>query len=831
MIRNILLAVYILVSTQLPSYAQVNLRREDLCPDYTEIDPLLECLTVDSYAELAVMIENAPSKSEITLCPFFIRKVTSVQPITVKTGVRVRCARTTSDQFCTIIGLGYHLVIDTAEDTMWQGLSFRGSNDHAILVSGEIENAELATHTFCQTSFMENVRTKDTRGGALMLGKSAGTINVVGCFFQENFSKTFGAAIYSRASQLNIILSLFVKNKSSGYGPAVYTANGGGLMIESSSFMGNRGRDGHDIVFNPGNGTSTYEDGFRNEVNDGDCRGVYNLVKESCTIFVKSPPSPFPTSRPTAIPTARPTMIPTQKPTSTPSQKPTIKITSPPSPFPTSHPTETPTSRRTTMPTQVQTTTTPSQKPTIKITTPPSSFPTSHPTETPTSRRTTMPTQVQTTTTPSQKPTTKITTPPSPFPTSRPTETPTSSRTTMPPQVPTTTTPSQKPTTKITTPSSPFPTSRPTETSTSRPTTTPTQVPTTTAPSQKPTTKSITPEPTTIQSIIASKQPGEPVLVTVRPTVRLTPSPTVTTKPPTMMPTPKINATTESPDSTNESLAEIISNKCLFGTIPTGRNCVDVKSFEDFQVAIESGNNEVIFCGGFNFPKIGLEAVHISSNIDINCIDQCSFHGVGPFLNIGGVSKIRLKNLKFDNSRDSSAVIVSTITSAAQTTFCDTEFSRNQVSIENDDLGGAITIESRSGVVNVVNNTFTGNIASRGGAIHSNGLKLNIVGSKFVANNAYNSGNAIFVGDGKHLLVESSTFILNTEVSTRYTGREGSQTDSVAIAVQPTVLQSQFSRVGSHEGTYTDGGSNRVILSGNCIGFYLSGRGQCDNFK
>ena len=214
MARRLLLTLCVLISAQLPSNAQPNLQKEDLCPNYKEIDPLLECLTVESYAGLAEVIENAPSGSEINLCPFFIRKVTSVKPITVNTGVRVHCARTTADQFCTIIGFGNHLVIDTSEDTLWQGFSFRGSNDHAVYITGEVENAELATHNFCQTSFMGNVRTKDTRGGALMLERSAGTVNVVECFFQENFSKNFGAAIYSRAKQLNIIFSLFIKKFS-----------------------------------------------------------------------------------------------------------------------------------------------------------------------------------------------------------------------------------------------------------------------------------------------------------------------------------------------------------------------------------------------------------------------------------------------------------------------------------------------------------------------------------------------------------------------------------------------------------------------------------------
>ena len=252
MIRKILLAASIFASTQLPSYAQSDLTKEELCPDWSEIDPLIECLTVDSYAELAEVIQNAPSGSEITLCPFFLRKVTSVAPITVNKGVRVVCARIAPDQFCSIIGLGSHLIIDSAEDTLFQGFSFRASNDHAVNVLGDSENSELATHTFCQTSFLETVRSKDSRGGALMLEKSSGTINVVECFFQENVSTTYGAGIYSRADQLNVIQSFFVKNKSSGYGPAIFSATGAGLMIKTSRFLSNKGRQDHDIVINSG---------------------------------------------------------------------------------------------------------------------------------------------------------------------------------------------------------------------------------------------------------------------------------------------------------------------------------------------------------------------------------------------------------------------------------------------------------------------------------------------------------------------------------------------------------------------------------------------------
>jgi len=194
-------------------------------------------------------------------------------------------------------------------------------------------------------------------------------------------------------------------------------------------------------------------------------------------------------------------------------------------------------------------------------------------------------------------------------------------------------------------------------------------------------------------------------------------------------------------------------------------------------------------------------------------------------MSVSGISKIRLQNLKFINSQDSSAVVISTITGAAQTTFCNTEFARNQISFEKNDLGGAITIERKSGVVNIVNSTFTGNTAAHGGAIHSDGFKLNIVGSRFVANNAYKTGNAIFVGEGNHLSIYSSTFILNTEAPSRYSGR-GDSTGSMAIVVQPGTSI----RNGSTRGNVIIGEGNQMALSGSCKGVYSESEDKCDTF-
>jgi hypothetical protein len=336
--------------------------------------------------------------------------------------------------------------------------------------------------------------------------------------------------------------------------------------------------------------------------------------------------------------------------------------------------------------------------------------------------------------------------------------------------------------------------------------------------------------PTFVPTTRPSEEPTTNATQTKAPVEEPTLAP-VETVPPELTPGPTVGTTTKPTVITSrENFGNVVANKCIFRMVPAGTKCVQVETFDEFKVAVETGRSgEILFCGGFNYRKTGLEPVDVSRDVDIRCVNKCSFYGVGPFLNIGGVTKTRLENLKFVNSRDSSAVVVSTSTGASQTTFCNTEFSRNQVSIDKSDLGGALTIKSKSGVVNIVNNTFTGNIASRGGAILSNGFKLNILESKFVANNAYDSGNAIFVGNGRHLSIESTTFILNTEVSTRYSGREktgyGSK-NGFAIVVQPNTSI----RAASHQGSTADYGNNKSMLNGKCDGIFLQSTGQCEAF-
>jgi predicted outer membrane repeat protein len=237
-----------LVITSSPTRAQEG----GLCPDYEEIDPLQECQTVLSYADLVGLLESTPSGAKLDLCPFFVSKVQVQSAIHVTSGIQVRCVRRTEDDSCVIDGLGQHLWIDTSENTLWQGMSFRNSDDHAVYITGAVDKPQIANHTFCHTSFIQNIRLRDTRGGALMIEASVGTVNVVETLFSENFSTNYGAGIYSRGSELIVIESVFVRNRSDEYGPAIFTASGSSLMIQGSIFLNNRGQGKFGVVFNGG---------------------------------------------------------------------------------------------------------------------------------------------------------------------------------------------------------------------------------------------------------------------------------------------------------------------------------------------------------------------------------------------------------------------------------------------------------------------------------------------------------------------------------------------------------------------------------------------------
>jgi len=264
---------------------------------------------------------------------------------------------------------------------------------------------------------------------------------------------------------------------------------------------------------------------------------------------------------------------------------------------------------------------------------------------------------------------------------------------------------------------------------------------------------------------------------------------------------------------------------CTFSQVDEGE-CISVQSFDEFKNAIKNGEDEIVFCGGFNIRKDEIAAVQINKDVDVRCLEKCTIFGVGPFLQIGGaMSKTRFQNMKFIQSvgASNSAVVVSTMTSLSETTFCSSEFESNNIGPSEN--GGAIYVDQTSGTVNIYRTTFTDNSAYRGGAIYSMGWSLNVLESRFVANKSYNVGNAIFVAEESKITISSSTFLLNT-VEPTSVARGNVPVQNFVIAVEP----SKSIRASARTETYLDAGQNRVIMSGDCGGYYNLWEQDCQEF-
>ena len=402
----------------------------------------------------------------------------------------------------------------------------------------------------------------------------------------------------------------------------------------------------------------------------------------------------------------------------------------------------------------------------------------------------------------------------SPAPTHEPTRAPTNQPTKRPTASPTAQhTPS--PTNKLTAPMTSPPTLRPTVRPTVR--STPNPIPAATPQS----TSDITSQPSLRPTIkptrsTTSNSTDERVEITPTPapTKKVTSQPTLPTPnpndekgvlAPSRPPSPKVYIGVQDTESDG------IPSMCTFN--PFEGECIQVKTFVDFKTAIETGEEDIVFCGGFQLRKTESAPIRISKDVDIRCVEACTIFGVGPYIQIGGaMSKVRISNMRFINSKLESAVLISTMTSLSETTFCDTEFESNQIRMGS--YGGAINIDQRSGVVNIVRSTFTDNSAHRGGAIYSHGWLLNIIDSRFIANKAFNTGNAVFIAEESHVTVKSTTFLLNS-VDTEEEGMNA-KTQNYAIAVDA----SKSIRATDSPGNFLDAGKNRVIMSGDCDGFY-----------
>lgn len=766
--------------------------QQRLCPDFGP-DPLVECRTPTTYDELRDTIEEAESGDVLELCPFFISKISTAPPITVRSGVTVKCMQRRPDEWCIIQGGGKHLVIATSEDTVFQGFSFRKSDDHAVhVISDGVTNSNQATHTFCQSSWMETLRNEDTRGGALMLDRNAGTVNLVQSLFSENYSKTFGAGVYTRTNQLNIIESIFVRNTAPGFGGAIFAASGANLMMEGTSFISNRGRNGHDVVMNPSEGTETFVDGFDNTIRRGFgngivCQGVFDMATDDCTPFGEATdrPTQYPSDSPSAVEveeaeTEVPTISPTTSPTARPSEA--VATASPVS----------------------------SPAPTVAETAPPTQSPSTTSSDAPTEAPTSMAT-------------TKATTPSIQCGCDTCTDEiwdTMAGNYTCGERITwlKTATPAELQTAGIRIGF--FSHARACQYVGE-------EFPDICLCNPKTCGENSGPSPSAAPTILSPPTK----LPTVNPTVAVTTlSPIDEDMPnPTLPPSKETLSITERPtigSNVGNGAADdnIEKNELCQFDLFTGGSCLEVQSFRSFKTAIEeSSNQDVVFCGGFQIRKKSNEApVVIQGDMDIRCLERCTLFGEGSFMIMGGsLSQIRIDNMRFMNA-NSTAIQVQTGSSLATTTFCFSEFSSNTA--EPGQNGGAIAISARSGVVNVVETQFTNNQGAQGGAICHEGNLMNVISSRFTVNRAKILGNAIFIGEGSHILVRDSQFILNTAEAR---SDVPAASNNYAIVVEP----SRSIRTSSRPGRQEDDGENSMVMSGDCSGFYVLSTSTCKEFS
>lgn len=70
----------------------------------------------------------------------------------ILTRVNDQCKIFSEGDACIIWGTGMHVIINSMEVTNWQGLTFQGSDEHAVHIQTNTENS---IHRFCNCNFTE----------------------------------------------------------------------------------------------------------------------------------------------------------------------------------------------------------------------------------------------------------------------------------------------------------------------------------------------------------------------------------------------------------------------------------------------------------------------------------------------------------------------------------------------------------------------------------------------------------------------------------------------------------------------------------------------------
>jgi hypothetical protein len=111
---------------------------------------------------------------------------------------------------------------------------------------------------------------------------------------------------------------------------------------------------------------------------------------------------------------------------------------------------------------------------------------------------------------------------------------------------------------------------------------------------------------------------------------------------------------------------------CSIDSVDT--DCINVRTWRDFEKAILGAEGRVVFCGRFRIRKPTREMLVVSTDIEIQCNSLCTIYGRGTQMRVEGeATQVKVHNVKFSNS-DASAVQVHTSSTRATTTFCGCEF-------------------------------------------------------------------------------------------------------------------------------------------------------------
>ena len=111
------------------------------------------CIQVQDWIELKLTITDASLVGALVLCPFNIMK-TDRDPIPITSGVTVMCRKESDDDQCTIRGGGIHIHSSSETEILFQGITFKNSDDHVVYIEHSIP---ANVHTFCDCLFEECV--------------------------------------------------------------------------------------------------------------------------------------------------------------------------------------------------------------------------------------------------------------------------------------------------------------------------------------------------------------------------------------------------------------------------------------------------------------------------------------------------------------------------------------------------------------------------------------------------------------------------------------------------------------------------------------------------